>query len=287
MTSFPADIKKSYPSLTPGQVDSLTKQLGSNPTQKDYKEIQDRAEKYDTANTARQTKGTEQADKGQETMWKSGINPATKERLSVDNAPDEFMVNTRTGNPIPKDMLTTLKPTMQESNRADFAKSAIHSLDKLNDLLDSSEAKFGPISGPVDKWMTGHGLGDEYEQAALNYLTFAQSAATGAHVGGRFNVPIMDKMGTTVAANMGKDQLKGATESIKDIMQQYVDQGGRFTVAQWKTLPQSEKARLQGNGHDTTPQQQKRVVPAGAIAGRDKNGNIIGYKTADGKVVTF
>ena len=30
-----------------------------------------------------------------------------------------------------------------------------------------------------------------------------------------------------------------------------------------------------------------RVVPAGAIPGRDASGNIIGYKTADGKVVTF
>jgi hypothetical protein len=29
------------------------------------------------------------------------------------------------------------------------------------------------------------------------------------------------------------------------------------------------------------------VVPVGATAGRDKDGNIIGYKTADGKVVTF
>lgn len=36
-----------------------------------------------------------------------------------------------------------------------------------------------------------------------------------------------------------------------------------------------------------TGQPPSRVVPAGAIAGRDKDGNIIGYKTSDGKVVTF
>jgi hypothetical protein len=134
--------------------------------------------------------------------------------------------------------------------------------------------------------MAGHGLGKEYEQAALNYLTFAQSAATGAHVGGRFNVPIMDKMGTTIAANMNKDQLKGATDSIKDIMRQYVDQGGRFSVAQYKSLPQSERDRLQGKSQQGQPQ-PSHVVPTGAIAGRDANGNIIGYKTADGKVVKF
>jgi hypothetical protein len=33
--------------------------------------------------------------------------------------------------------------------------------------------------------------------------------------------------------------------------------------------------------------QQSRVVPAGAIPGRDASGNIVGYKTADGKVVRF
>jgi hypothetical protein len=40
-------------------------------------------------------------------------------------------------------------------------------------------------------------------------------------------------------------------------------------------------------GQRPATQQPSRVVPAGAIAGRDANGNIIGYKTADGKVVRF
>jgi hypothetical protein len=284
VTSFPRDIRANYPGLSNGQVSSLTGQLGPNPTQAEYAKVQDLAEKYDSANTARAQKGAQTNDRDQQTMWKTGINPTTKDRLSLDTAPDEFLVDTTTGNPIPSSMLSAKKPTMQESNRADFAKSAIHSLDKLNDLIDSNEAKFGPITGPVDKWMAGHGLGDEYEQAALNYLTFAQSASTGAHVGGRFNVPIMDKMGTTVSANMSKDQLKGATDSIKDIMQQYVDQGGRFSVAQYKSLPQSERDRLQGKSQQPQP---SHVIPTGAIAGRDSKGNIIGYKTADGKVVKF
>jgi hypothetical protein len=284
VSSFGTDIQNDFPGLTPGQVRSLSKQLGSNPTQKDYKDAQKDAERYDAANTARAQKGAQTNDRDQQTMWKTGINPTTKDRLSLDTAPDEFLVDTTTGNPIPSSMLSAKKPTMQESNRADFAKSAIHSLDKLNDLIDSNEAKFGPITGPVDKWMAGHGLGDGYEQAALNYLTFAQSASTGAHVGGRFNVPIMDKMGTTVSANMSKDQLKGATDSIKDIMQQYVDQGGRFSVAQYKSLPQSERDRLQGKSQQPQP---SHVIPTGAIAGRDSKGNIIGYKTADGKVVKF
>jgi len=286
VTSFPTDVKRNYPGLSNGQVSSLQGQLGPNPTQADYEKVLAQADKYDAANTARAQKGTQTNDRDQQTMWKTGINPTTKERLSLDTAPDEFLVDTTTGNPIPSSMLSAKKPTMQESNRADFAKSAIHSIDELNELLDKNEAQFGPITGPVDKWMAGHGLGKEYEQAALNYLTFAQSAATGAHVGGRFNVPIMDKMGTTIAANMNKDQLKGATDSIKDIMRQYVDQGGRFSVAQYKSLPQSERDRLQGKSQQGQPQ-PSHVVPTGAIAGRDANGNIIGYKTADGKVVKF
>ena len=282
VTSFRTDVKKNFPGLNPGQVDNLAKQLGSHPTQQTFKDVQATAEKYDAANTSRAQKGAEISDKDQQTMWKSGINPTSHERLSLDNAPDEFLVDTTTGLPIPTSMLSTKKPTMQESNRADFAKSAVHSLDKLNELISSNEAKFGPITGPVDKWMAAHGLSDEYQQAALNYLTFAQSAATGAHVGGRFNVPIMDKMGTTVSVNMDKDQLKGATDSINDIMQQYVDQGGRFSVAQYRNLSQPEKNRLQGKTQAPTQQ----VVPAGAFAHRT-NGVIDGYKTADGKEVKF
>ena len=275
--------------LSPAQTSAALARVPSTVDEYDavVKSMQDQSNKNRELQVAKENKAAATSDKDQQTMWKTGINPSSHERLSLDNAPDEFMVDTSTGRPIPTSMLSAKKPTMQESNRADFAKSAIHSLDKLNDLIDSNEAKFGPIVGPVDKWMASHGLGDEYQQAALNYLTFAQSAATGAHVGGRFNVPIMDKMGTTISANMSKDQLKGATESISDVMQQYVDQGGRFTVAQYKTLPQTEKDRLQGKTQPKNQPQTPRVVPVGAIPGRDANGNIIGYKTADGKVVKF
>ena len=165
-----ADLQASAKTLTNAQQKTIM--AGFNPngtTVGQAKALREDILKAQNENTERQSKDAENADKHQESMLKTGVNPQTKEKLSLDNAPDEFLVNTRTGNPIPKDMLTTLKPTMQESNRADFAKSAIHSLDKLNDLIDSSEAKFGPIVGPVDKWMAGHGLGDQYQQEALNY----------------------------------------------------------------------------------------------------------------------
>jgi hypothetical protein len=41
------------------------------------------------------------------------------------------------------------------------------------------------------------------------------------------------------------------------------------------------------NAAPTSTQNQSRVVPAGATPGRDAQGNIVGYRAADGRVVTF
>jgi len=58
----------------------------------------------------------------------------------------------------------------------------------------------------------------------------------------------------------------------------------------------NEAARYQTGGRVTggasgsipgTTGQQQQVVPAGATPGRDATGKIIGYRTADGKVVRF
>ena len=45
--------------------------------------------------------------------------------------------------------------------------------------------------------------------------------------------------------------------------------------------------KMYGDNIPLGPTTQSRVVPAGAIPGRDASGNIVGYKTADGKVVRF
>jgi hypothetical protein len=61
-----------------------------------------------------------------------------------------------------------------------------------------------------------------------------------------------------------------------------------------RTLLANRKSELVGDNRYLQKQYgaqaqsaQPRVVPAGAIAGRDASGNIIGYKTVDGKVVRF
>lgn len=188
---------------------------------------------------------------GQAAMFNTGINPANKEHLSVDNAADEMLVDSRTGKPIPYKMLTTLKPSMQESNRADFARSTIHTLDLLDNLKTQGKLPNGPVTGLTKESLAKAGLGDKDAQEALSFISLAQSAATGAHVGGRFNSEIMDKMKSLLSINMNNSQFAGASEAMRDVMQPYVDQGGRLTVAQYNQLPDKEKARLieSGNSH--------------------------------------
>jgi len=198
---------------------------------------------------------TQAEGKDVEAMYKTGKNPVTGEPLSIDNAPDEMLVDTRTGKPIPTSMQAALKPTQTEQNRADFARSTIHTLDMIDQLRKEGKLPNGPLTGPVVEKAIEKGLGTERAQEFHNYIALAQSAATGAHVGGRFNVEIMKKMSGLLSMNMNDSQFQGAVESLKNVMQQYVDQGGRFTVAQWKSMPPAERKRMTGtesSGDDAT-----------------------------------
>lgn len=196
----------------------------------------------------------EAGNAGTQKMWDYGKNPVSGESLNLSNAPDEFMVDSRTGQPVPQKMLSTLKPTQQESNRSDFAGSVLHSLDQIDQLRAAGTLPNGPLSGLTAKALSKAGLGDEDAQKALNFISFAQSAATGAHVGGRFSSEIMDKMNHMISLNMNDSQFKGAEDSIRNVMQQYVKQGGRETVSQYKqnlmgqtkVLPNGQKVKVTG-----------------------------------------
>ncbi len=154
--------------------------------------------------------------------------------LSLNNAPDMMVVNPATGLPIPMKMLSTLKPTMQEQNRADFAASAMHSADKIQQLVDQAKAQVGPFAGRTAELMARAGLGDQFNQELQNYVRFTQSAATAAHTG-RFSVPILDKMDKMIGPEMNPDQLTGAIGSIKSQMAQYADAGWKPTVWEYRS----------------------------------------------------
>ena len=212
-------------------------------------------------NYAGRKAGAEAGLQGQQKMWDEGQNPYTGEKLNLTNAPDTMMVD-RSGQPIPFKMLSTMKPTQQENNRADFAKSTVHILDIVDGLRQRGKPPNGPISGLTAKTLAKFGLGSN-SQEAIDLVGFAQSASTGAHVGGRFNVPIMQKMDTMLNMNMNDEQFLAAEQGIRDVMQPYAESGGRITVGEYKhNLIGSVQVLKDG-----------RKVK---VTGFDKNGNIVG-----------
>lgn len=172
--------------------------------------------------------------KGTEAMYQMGTDPISHAKLNLANAPDEFLVDSRSGQPIPLRLMTTMGPDMTEKNRADFAGSVIHSLDQIDQLRTAGKLPNGPIQGLTEKALAKAGMGSSDAQAALNFISFAQSASTGAHVGGRFSLPVLQKMSDLVKLNMNDSQFSGAEASIRNVMNQYVQQGGRESVAQYK-----------------------------------------------------
>ena len=194
--------------------------------------------------------------KGDDEMINTGRNPFNHVQLTLTNAPDTMMVNEQ-GQPIPFKMLSAMKPSQAEVNRAQFSDSVIRLLDHIDELKNSGKLPNGPLTGITKQALAKAGLGDEDAQKAINDISLVQSASTGAHVAGRFSVPVLDKMNQLIKLNMNDSQFKGAEDSIRQVMEGYSKAGGRHTVAQWK---------------------QDHAVYAG-----DK---VIGYATADGKGMT-
>lgn len=197
----------------------------------------------------------------QKQLFSTGRDPETGETLNLSNAPDEMLIDPNTHQPVPTSMLQTIKPTMQERNRADFASSVLHSLDQIDALKDAGKLPNGPLSGVTKRMLTKAGMADKDAQEALNFISFAQSAATGAHVGGRFNEAILQKMHDMIGLNMNTDQFEGAEDSIRSVMGQYAEHGGLETVGQYKQGLIGSVKSYQGKPYK--------------VAGLDRNGNAV------------
>ena len=203
------------------------------------------------------------AEDHQKALFNEGVDPITGEKLNLANAPDEALIDGNTGKPIPTKMLATLKPTQQESNRADFAKSALHSLDLIDGLKAQGKLPNGPISGWTTKGLEAAGLNSKDAAEAIGLVALTQSAATGAHVGGRFSHEILDKMTGLLSLNANDSQFEGQEKALRDVMTPYSQQGGRVTVAQYK---QEIIGSVQTLKNGTKVQ----------VTGIDKNGNFVG-----------
>jgi len=207
----------SRPDSTPEQIHSANVYLDEH-----------KKETVDQAQATAQAEGKDYA-----AMVKTGVNPITKERLTLDNAPDAQLVDPVTGIPVPTDMLATKRPTLVETQRAGYATSAIDSSETLMKLIHNKKADIGPFKGTIADAAAKYGFGDEFNQEVQNYIRYLQSAATAAHTG-RFSVPILDKMARQVDVNMNYDQFLGALKSTKDVMSLYAESGWKPTVAEYK-----------------------------------------------------
>jgi hypothetical protein len=244
IAGFATNSKTRYPSVTAGQIASVREGLGKNPTVKDLKDAENEIQKMSEQNHQARIADQGIDEKTQKQLLDYGV--AGNLRLNLDNAPDEMLINQRTGNPIPNKSLTALKASQSEVNRAQFATTVLHIADSLRKAHDAGTLPNGPITGLTKEALAKAGLGDAEAAKTLADISLLQSAATGAHVGGRFSVPVLDKMSGLLKLNMNDSQFFGSLDAITDTMQTYKDNGGRFSVAEWKALPQAERNRLMG-----------------------------------------
>ena len=244
IANFSKNVASRGLDVTPGQIATVQDTLGKNPTVKDVKDAYDKILTVSAENKKAKLVDQGIDEKTQKMLFDYGV--AGDKRLTLDNAPDEMLVNQRTENPIPNKSLTALKASQTEVNRAQFATTVLHLADSLRKAQAAGTLPNGPITGLTKEALGKAGLNDADAAKALTEISLLQSAATGAHVGGRFSVPVLDKMAGLLKLNMNDSQFLGSLDAITDTMQTYKDNGGRFSVAEWKALPQQERNRLMG-----------------------------------------
>jgi hypothetical protein len=229
-------------------------------------------------------------------MYRFGKNPVTGENLSLDNAPPSALVDA-SGNVIPQDLVSAYKPTAQQRQTADTARQVLAISSDLQTALQQNPNLAGPLSGRSKAAIAKLGYGNKQSQKFLDDVSFLQSAATKMHTG-RFSSEILKKMDNIIQPGMNVDQFNGALSSINDVANRYANEDRLTTVADYQRQQQQPlqvqtgntgtQPNARGNRNAATPNAPaQRVVPAGATPGRDANGNIIGYKLANGQTVRF
>lgn len=236
------DIAVRNPNLSEAAVDSYTRQLGPKPTYAEYNRVMEEAGKASDRVTNQKLARNKLNDQEQTQLFNNGRVGDTK--LTLENASDEMLVDQHTGSPIPWRALSKLAPTMQESNRADFADTVLKTADTLQKMQQAHVLPNGPLTGVTTEMLAKAGMSTADAGKALAAIGFMQTAATGAHVGGRFSVPVMEKMNKLIGLNMNDSQFMGSINEITDIMQHYKDKGGRISVKEWSDMEPAERKRM-------------------------------------------
>ncbi len=286
------DLAVRNPQLPAATVDSYRRQPGPKPTYAEYNRVMEEAGKTNDRIIAQKNALTKLGDTEQNQLFQNGkllnSDGSVKATLNLENAPDEMLVDQHTGRPIPWKALTKMAPTMQETNRADFADTVLKTASTLQKMKAAGQLPNGPLTGVTTEMLAKAGMSTEDAGKALAAIGFMQTAATGAHVGGRFSVPVMEKMNKLVGLNMNDSQFIGSMNEITDVMQHYKDKGGRISVAEWSEMDPAERKRMMeatslaganaGSGNPITP--QAITKPAGTTGTFTANG--VEYYT-DGK----
>jgi hypothetical protein len=170
-------------------------------------------------------------------MFKTGVNPITKERLSLDNAPDGALVDSK-GRPVPQNMQSFYKPSGMEKQTADTAKQALQISADLRAAVQKNPNLVGPLLGNSKSGLAKLGLGDSEAQKFLDDINFLQSAATKVHTG-RFSSEILKKMGNMIKPGMNPQQFVGGLNSIDEVMNRYAQEDKLVTVADFKAMQQA------------------------------------------------
>ncbi len=222
-----------------------------------------------------------------EAMYRFGKNPVTGEKLTLDNAPDAMLVDAR-GNVVPQNLVTVYKPTALERQTADTARQVLAIAQNLRQAVAGNPNLAGPLSGRSKQALAKAGLGDAQAQRYLDDISFLTSAATKMHTG-RFSNEILKKMDGLIRPGMNPEQFGGALDSITDVAQRYADEDRLVSVGEYRAQQAARPAQPAQGQEKSRPGAGApvRIVPAGATPGRDAQGNIVGYRTRDGKVTRF
>lgn len=216
---------------TPGTKAALTLYK----TQHDAMYADHLAEVQKQAQIAAQSRGADV-----EAMWKTGMNPITKEKLSLENAPPGSLVNPTTGQPIPQDMLALYKPTQNERQTADTARQVLAISQNLKDEITKNPGLIGPLAGRSQEALQKLGLSARDASKLIDDVTFLQSAATKMHTG-RFSSQILDKMSNVVKPGMNAQEFLGALDSINDVAGRYANEDKLTTVYEYQQRQQFEQ----------------------------------------------
>jgi hypothetical protein len=187
-----------------------------------------------TARATAQARGTDY-----EAMLRTGENPITKEKLTMNNAPPGALVNPTTGQVIPQDMISLYKPTQNERQTADTARQVLAISQDLKNEIAKNPNLIGPLAGRKQEALQALGFSARDASKLIDDVTFLQSAATKMHTG-RFSNAILEKMGGVIKPGMNKNEFLGALDSTTDVANRYANEDKLTTVYEFQQRQQFE-----------------------------------------------